>query len=86
MTYDYDKNTVPRRHDPIIADPRFDELRRALRAVDIEIERYEDIVNSSPERRLDLGEELVKLRFDRSEILDQLREMRRAAAFYRSFV
>jgi hypothetical protein len=57
------------------ADPRFQDLSHALHAVDVEIERYETVVRSSPERRLGLVAELVKLRIYRSEILDKLRNL-----------
>jgi hypothetical protein len=54
------------------AGPRFEDLRHALRTVEVEIERYETVVRSTPERRLGLTAELAKLRMYRGEILAKI--------------
>jgi hypothetical protein len=64
---------LDRRRDPIAAGPRFQDLRHALHAVDVEIDRYESTLRATFERRLGLGSEIEKLRAYREEILEKLK-------------
>jgi hypothetical protein len=54
---------------------RFDDLKHALHTVEVEIERYESVLRSSPDRRLGLSAALSKLRTYRGEILVKLKTM-----------
>jgi hypothetical protein len=53
--------------------PRFDDLQHALHTIDVEISRYETLLQSKPDRRLGIPGELTKLRSYRGEILDKLK-------------
>ncbi|HTA37515.1 MAG TPA: hypothetical protein VK760_00495, partial [Candidatus Acidoferrales bacterium] len=53
--------------------PRFEDLTHALHTIDVEIERYETILRSKPDRRLGIPNELTKLRSYRGEIIDKLK-------------
>jgi hypothetical protein len=53
--------------------PRFEDLKHALHTIDVEIERYENMLRSKPDRRLRIPDELSKLRTYRVEIIDKLK-------------
>lgn len=56
------------------AGSRFDDLKHALHTVEVEIDRYESILGSTPDK-LDLSSELSKLRSYRGEILEKLKTL-----------
>jgi hypothetical protein len=60
-------------HEGRAESPRFDDLKHALHTIDVEIERYETILRSKPDRRLGIPSELSKLRAYRVEIIDKLK-------------
>jgi hypothetical protein len=60
-------------HEGRAESPRFDDLKHALHTIDVEIERYESILASKPDRRLGIPNELSKLRAYRVEIIDKLK-------------
>ena len=62
-------------HEGRAESPRFDDLKHALHTIDVEIERYETILRSKPDRRLGIPNELSKLRAYRVEIIDKLKTM-----------
>ena len=62
-------------HDPITPGPRFRDLKCALRVVELEIRRYEAILQATSERRLGIVPELQKLRTYRAEIFDKLKTL-----------